>query len=150
MQPTSERLKELFLYDPQTGQLTRRIGKRAGKSAGTFKKGYISVYADQHSYLAHRIIWAMQTGAWPKEELDHINRNKADNRLENLRLASHSENCQNRGQSLGVYFHSQSKKWRAYVYRKRKTISLGYFDTKEQALAARAKGVVEYYTHANT
>lgn len=149
MRPTSNRLNELFSYDAQTGQLTRRIGKRAGKPAGTPKKGYISVYADRRSYLAHCIVWAMHYGEWPAPQIDHINRDKSDNRLENLRLATSGENCQNRGKPLGVYFHKGSQKWNAYVYKKRKAINLGYYETKEQALAARAAGVAAHYTHAS-
>lgn len=149
MHPTPQRLRELFSYDPLTGELTRRIGKRKGKPAGTIKKGYISVYADRRSYLAHRIIWAMIYETWPEQQIDHINRDKSDNRLENLRAASSGENCQNRGLPRGVYFHKSSQKWNAYVYKKRKAISLGYFLTEAEALAARAAGVAQHYTHAN-
>lgn len=149
MRPTSDRLNELFSYDAQTGQLTRRIGKRAGKLTGTPNKGYLSVYADRRSYPAHCIIWAMHYGVWPELQIDHINRDKSDNRLENLRLATPSQNCQNRGKPLGVYFHKVSQKWCAYVYNKRKMISLGYFLSKDDALKARAEGVAKYYTHSD-
>lgn len=150
MRPTPKRLRELFQYDSATGILTRRIGKRAGRITGTSKKGYLSVYADRVSYQAHLIVWAMIHDKWPEKYIDHVNRDKSDNRIENLREASHSENCQNRGKPLGVYFHKHSQKWAAYVYKKRKLINLGYYLSKDDALVARAKGVAEYYTHANT
>ena len=150
MRPTPERLRQLFDYDPETGQMTRRIGKRAGKPAGTIKKGYISVYADRRSYLAHQIIWAMHYDYWPPEQIDHANKNKSDNRIQNLRLATPSQNCQNRGKPLGVYFHKVSQRWCAYVYIKRKTIWLGSFLHKDDALKARVEGVAKYYTHSDT
>ena len=87
-----------FIYCPDTGLVTRR--KKSGKiPAGTVvgsesKHGYLQVQIKYVSYRLHRVIWCMVYGEWPgKDELiDHINGNKLDNRISNLRKATHSEN----------------------------------------------------------
>lgn len=143
------RLHELFDYDDKTGVLTRKTGKWKGRKAGTLRKGYVIVYLDRQFRLAHRIIWAMHNGRWPENEIDHINRIKDDNRIENLRPATHAQNCQNRN-GKGVCWHKATKKWNAYVFIKRKRIDLGLFTNIDDALAARKRGVLMYYTHAET
>ena len=97
---TVDLLKELFDYDKETGNL---IWKRkpstkikVGDIAGTLKdNGYIYVGINHNSYRAHRLIFLMHKGYLPKT-IDHINRDKLDNRIENLRPATVSQNSMNR------------------------------------------------------
>ena len=95
------RIRELLAYDHVSGLLTWRWsghGVTCGEEAGSIdrKTGYRRVRIDGHNYQAHRVIWLLVTGAWPKVQIDHINTNRADNRFENLREASGSENQWNK------------------------------------------------------
>jgi hypothetical protein len=95
-------VRERFNYDPETGRLTRRTAphkhpQRVGEAVGSIgKSGYLRVRVDLAFFMVHRLIWAHQYGCWPKE-IDHIDRDKTNNRLENLRECTHSENLSNRG-----------------------------------------------------
>lgn len=147
LHPTIERLQELFSYDPLTGLVTRRIARAraaAGTVAGTItRSGYLSVGVDGGEYYIHRIAWAIYFGAWPTWEIDHANRDKADNRITNLRQASRSENIANLATSRrntsgikGVSFHKGAGKWTAQIKFDGKQRYLGLHETKEQAAAA--------------
>lgn len=102
--PTAEELQQLLDYDPETGVLTwkARTGKhaatfnstRAGKPAGTLRRdGYVAMKVKNVIYAAHRVIWALVHDEWP-ECIRHVNRNDADNRLQNLRGMTRAEICQ--------------------------------------------------------
>jgi hypothetical protein len=99
-------LHDLFDYDPETGILTYKSGIlprytwnrcRAGKRAGfVHSDGYRVVRINQcHQLREHRVIWAFVYGTWPKDLIDHINGNKLDNRLSNLREITNEENLFN-------------------------------------------------------
>ena len=120
---TAERLRQLFLYDPLTGIFTWRINPsikaRIGDVAGCrTHKGYIQIQCDNVQYLAHRLAWLYYHGYFPKDELDHRNGDKRDNRIANLREATSTQNKWNRGVRRnglkGVYFckDRKSKCWR--------------------------------------
>jgi len=159
---TQDRLKELLHYNPLTGTFTwlprdikHFICKRtwstwhsnfANKVAGnTSPKGYrtirIALYGDK-SYLSHRLAWLYVYGEWPKEHIDHINGNRSDNRIINLRDVDRLCNAQNQRTTkresklpLGVYFY-KNKPVRPYSASLRvdyKVKFLGYFDTPEEA-----------------
>src|SRR5579862_7745832 len=97
---TPERLKEVLDYDPATGEFrwkTRLGGKAvAGRVAGYLDRGYISIRIDRRIYMAHRLAWLWVYGVWPEGWLDHINRKKNDNRIDNLRLAEPWQNQANK------------------------------------------------------
>lgn len=91
--------------------------------------------------LLHRFI----TNCPENKIIDHINRNPLDNRKENLRVCTTFENCQNKGEKenklpIGIGYHKATGKYRAYINKGNKQISLGYYNTKEDAINAR-----EYY-----
>lgn len=92
--PPIERLNELFSYDSSTGIVTR---KRTGKRVGTNCHGHLRVGIDKQLYLLHRIIWKLHTGNDPSPyEIDHINRIRDDNRIDNLRLVTTQDNLKNK------------------------------------------------------
>lgn len=142
---TQERLKEVLDYNSETGLFfwKRKINKIPnGKPAGANQnRGYIQLMIDSHNYLAHRLAWLYVHGKWPKNQIDHINRDKKDNRILNLRDVSNSTNQLNIGlrshNSSGVTGVVKSAKphrpWAAQINRNNKKIFLGYFQTIEEA-----------------
>jgi HNH endonuclease len=146
--PSLDRLRELFSYDPETGLFTRitkppRSKFRAGTVAGwKHSSGYVYMRVDGRVYLAHRLAWFWVYGTWPGE-IDHINRNRPDNRIINLRPATPSLNRLNCGPTgrSGVTGVSNAgyrfRPWCARIEVDGKNVVLGYFAEKEQAVAAR-------------
>ena len=121
-----------------------RFKKQIGTKAGALRKdGYRVVLLDNKTVLAHRVIFLMHHGYVP-DVIDHINQNQTDNRIENLRASDRSRNAHNRKPMAtnksgvsGVNWHSTQKKWRAYIAIGRKTIHLGTFNEKADAILAR-------------
>jgi hypothetical protein len=144
-------LRELFDYNPETGNLHWKVHaarrRKPGEIAGCKDPtGRILVGINRKIYKAHRIIWAWMTGKWPDSQIDHINEDPSDNRWINLRVANQSQNMSNititRGNTSGfkgVSFIERTGKWRAYIGVDNRTIHLGTFPTKEEAIAARKK-----------
>jgi hypothetical protein len=97
---TVAELSKIVSYDPETGVFfwaVTRSGQRVGKRCGSMtRNGYRRVTVNGISMAAHRVAWALYYGEWPMKNIDHINRDRADNRICNLRLATQSENCTNR------------------------------------------------------
>jgi hypothetical protein len=143
---TFQKLNSLLSYDPDTGHITWRISKgrvRAGSAAGSISgNGYLYIRVDKKNYSAHRLAWLLFYRSWPAV-LDHINRNKLDNRICNLRQATPSENGANRGVQKnsrsglkGVHKANQANGWQAQIKINGKVRHLGTFDTPEEASAA--------------
>ena len=148
---TQERLNQVFSYDKNTGVFIRilTIGSgrfKLGQIAGyTCKKtGYRHVGIDYRQYLEHRLAWLYVYGNWPINDIDHIDGDKLNNRLSNLRDVSVSVNIQNqrRPQSgnksgyLGVHWDSRDKTWLSTIGLRGKKIRIGSFKTAEEASAA--------------
>ena len=110
-----------------------------GKECGNIGKHYRSMKCQGRKMQVHRVIWFICKGSWPSEnkDIDHINQDKLDNRIENLREVSRSDNAFN-NKALNAY--PNGKGWRARVGK----INLGTFKTKEEA-AAVAKKYKETY-----
>jgi len=141
---TAERLRELLTYDPETGVFTRRVSRRgcsAGEVAGCLHSvGYFYVGVDRVKYPVHRLAWLYMTGSWPREEVDHINGVRSDNRWANLRAATKSQNMQNQRKSrggtskyLGVCRAHWGGKWLARIVANGKQKNIGIFQTEEEA-----------------
>ena len=122
--PTQKRLKEIFDYNPENGCL---YWKKTGRLADSHdSKGYKIVKLDDVSYLQHRLVWMIVYGEDPGSLfIDHINRIPDDNRAENLRLATMSQNKCNAIWS-GIY--KRGLRWRAQIKHHGKKIQLGTFD----------------------
>jgi len=160
---TGSRMEQAFIIDAENGHVFwkgSRGSVAAGKQAGTLTKGgnnrgggYLKLDVDGRSYRLHQIIWAYHTGRWPDGEIDHINRNRSDNRIANLRDSTVSQNRVNRpAQSNNksgfkwVSWDRGSNSWCAKICARRKgrrvTLYNSYHKTPEEAFAvasAKAK-----------
>lgn len=145
---TQKRLHELLIYVPESGVFTWRVsrGSRSqGSTAGTPDAiGYSLIRIDGTFYKAHRLAWMYVNGEFTPHGIDHINRNKSDNSIANLRPATQMQNLQNQSISKrntsgyqGVNWHSQRKKWRAEIAVNKKTYHLGLFENISDAIFAR-------------
>lgn len=164
--PSPGLLRQLLKYDSTSGALTwrrrpisffrddarwsagqscKRWNTRyAGKEAFTATvTGYRCGRLSKRNYLAHRVIWAMVYDEWPVSEVDHIDRDRQNNRICNLRLATRSENAanqcmrsNNRSGFKGVTWSKVAKKWTAEISFNNKRNYLGLFETKEEAALA--------------
>lgn len=139
--------KDYYRYNDDGTLLNLRTNKIAG---GLTKEGYIRIRLNGVEYRAHRIVWELHNGKIPEGMLiDHINRIKTDNRIENLRLATQSQNLNNQpGRSkLGLPKGVQisNSKYRAKITINGKSIHLGVFDTPEEAGKAYEDKAVELY-----
>jgi hypothetical protein len=117
------------------------------------RNGYSTIRVHSLTVMTHRAIWVLHYGAWPKGEVDHINGNRADNRIENLRDVSKAGNMRNqyaRRNSIsgfpGVHFRKGKKRkpWVARIGKRGTWITLGYFATREEAIACRKREQVKY------
>jgi hypothetical protein len=152
---TVDDLRSLLEYDPCTGLFSWKLKKRghvnpgdkAGYSCG---RGYVYIKIGQKRYSAHRLAWFYVHGVWPSDEIDHINGNRSDNRIKNLREANHAQNTQNsktRAHNTsgmkGVGLHKG--KWRALIRVEGKSKHLGYFATPGDAHAAYCSAATELH-----
>ena len=143
--PSKEELDATFTY--RNGDLLWRDDRnsrtKAGMRAGSpDKDGYIIVRLNGRGYRAHRLIWAMH-GNPPAETIDHINRDPSDNRIENLRAASNSEQhcniglpANNRSGVKGVFWRKDTNDWLGRVCFRGKAYHAGIFNTKEDCAKA--------------
>lgn len=149
--PTQPRLKNLLHYDPETGAFTWRISRggtaRAGSGAGSDNgRGYELITVDGVRLLTHRLAFVYMTGAPPPGFVDHINRDRSDNRWANLRPATRRENAGNVGRQRnntsghrGVVWSKQRGKWQACGFSGGRRTHLGLFSNLEEAAAVAQK-----------
>ena len=146
---TAEYLRSILDYNSETGIFTWKVrtanrvkvGDVAGYSNGN---DYLQISVQSRLYQAHRLAWLHTRGVWPKDQIDHINRNRSDNRISNLREATNKQNQQNTGKQSnntsghpGVSWYKRISKWQAQIDHNQKHIHLGYFTDIEEALSAR-------------
>ena len=148
MSLTYERVRELFDYR-EDGNLIRKVsgyGNNAGSMAGTLcGDGYYNIQIDYEKHYAHRVVWLWHHGYMPESQIDHINRARGDNRIENLREVSHQCNLRNSGNPRdnksgvkGVYTSPKlGNVWLARITSNRKTYHLGTFKCFDEAVLHR-------------
>lgn len=164
-------LRRLLRYEPETGKLywlERPVGmfkdtpnKTAvqiakwwnGRFAGKEALAALGVYGCRAGTLlgskngtayAHRVAWALHYGEWPSGGIDHEDGDRSNNRIGNLRLATHQQNMQNKklyrsnkSGAHGVAFNRRMNRWQAYITENKRHRHIGTFDTREAAVAAR-------------
>ena len=151
-----ERIRELFDYNPLDGHLRWKVPRQKvnkGDVAGyvSSSDGYRYVCFDYNELLAHRIIWVLVTGDWPRCQIDHVDRNRANNVWANLREATNSQNTRN----AGVQRNNKSTNYRGIdIYRGKyrvrirangKDILVGKFTSLQEAKAARVEAEKKYW-----
>lgn len=171
---TQSRLKELLHYSPESGVFTwkhrsidnfdslhefRRWNTRYdGTVAGSIHsvQGYIAIDVLSVKYISHRLVWLYIYGVWPDGEIDHINHNRSDNRISNLRVVSLIENQRNQSIPrnntsgvVGVSWYKHTEKWVAYISVNGKRVGLGYFTEKADAVACRHAANIKHGFHPN-
>jgi len=154
--PKRSRLLELHKYDFETGEITHikpRSGVTVGRLAGNKAYGYFRIRVDSQLYLSHRLMFLVFYGVDPLEyEVDHIDGCKENNKPENLRLATHSQNQQNSDVQKnnssgyrGVALHKASRKYIARIKVNKKQQYLGLFKTREEASLAYQKAASDLF-----
>jgi hypothetical protein len=120
------------------------------------KDGYRRIRIYKILYLAHRLAWLYKFEKFPPIDIDHINHNRLDNRILNLRSVNRSDNmkngsvrCDNKSGVAGVHWSKQRKKWQVTIGIGEKNISLGRFSNKEEAVKIRKDAEKKYRYHKN-
>ena len=154
MKESQEYLHKMFSYDGKN--LIWKVRKTNSVKIGDIAKsvdgkGYIHVSIDGKRYKAHRLIWMFVYGYMPENQIDHINRVRDDNRIENLREVSQSCNTQNSGIRSdntsgikGIYWHKKRNNWAARITVNGKRKNLGGFKNKVDAAKARYEAELKY------
>jgi len=139
-------VKEIFeLIDgelwrkPYINRAGRKIPRRVINSVANTKKGYCAVSINRKNMQYHRIVWELVFGPISKGlQIDHINGNKIDNRIENLRLVTNRENCHNyswhrEGRLPGCYYRKDCNKWQARTKVNGRTVHIGLYANEQDA-----------------
>jgi hypothetical protein len=164
--PTADDVRNRLDCDPETGIFTWRAcaamriewnTRYAGAVAGSDNsQGYRDISIDGKRHLAHRLAWLIMTGEWPVDDIDHINGDRADNRIANLRAVDRTENMRNAAMRsdntsghMGVCWDKRCEKWRAQIKANGRRIHLGLFTALADAIAARAAAEIAYGFHQN-
>lgn len=166
-------LRQLLRYEPDTGRLfwhRRPVDmfpdarawkiwntRYAGKEAFTaHSSGYRNGRIFDKGHRAHRVIWAIVHGESPAMEIDHIDGDRTNNRIDNLRHINGAENQRNKGINknntsgvLGVCRDTSRNKWLARIWANGREVTLGRFDELEEAVSARKVAIEKYGYHPN-
>ncbi len=135
---TYEEASNLFSYSPENGIVRRLL---TGCIVGSLTSdGYLTVYRLGKNYRLHRLAWLLTYGEWPEKFIDHINGDRKDNRIKNLREVLNSENLMNckrysnnKSGIKGVSWDKKRRKWRVTLTASKKTSHLGYLESLEDA-----------------
>lgn len=148
---TVRRVRYLLAYNPKTGKLTWKVRQSirvqiGDEITGRMKQGHLRVSIDYRRYLAHRVAWFHFYGRWPRGRLDHKNTKENDNRIRNLREATHPQNLWNRGAQhnnmcglKGVSYDDRRDRWFARIMVNGKLHWLGYFVSAKHSHSAYVK-----------
>lgn len=147
-------VKGRYTYNADEGVLTSR---KTGDPVGHVKRnGYMRVDVDGKTFAVHRVCWFLHYGKWPQGDIDHINHDRKDNRICNLRVVDRKTNMRNASKSAanksgftGVGWCKQQNKWYAAIMVDGKNIKLGRYDALIDAIASRMRANKKYGFHAN-
>jgi len=150
---TQRKLKELVSYDRETGVFT---SLRNNLPIGHNHKGYLAINIEGKPQLAHRLAFLWEYGEFPPEMVDHIDGNRTNNKLVNLRACTNQQNQRNRGLSKsnrsgfkGVSWDKQLGKWRVKLTINRRTIHFGSFSCLELASLVASEAQDKYFKEFN-
>lgn len=171
---TQEFVKEIFHYDPETGEIKYRArslslfdgnerirnawnSRCSGKIAGNIcTKGYRFVHIFRERHKAHRIAWLYVHGKYPEHQIDHINGIRSDNRIVNLRAVTNADNAKNMSRNkrnksgvTGVFWSSPRGRWMASICYNYKDEFLGSYKDFFEAVCARKSAANKYGFHEN-
>jgi hypothetical protein len=159
--PSEFEIRDALNYEYATGDFTWRKSRgsraQAGDKAGSLaKNGNLDIRLDGVSYKAHRLAWKIFYGKDPADQIDHIDGDKTNNRFANLRVVDNTENQRNAKRPsnntsghIGVTWDKANSKWAAQIMVDGKTIRLGRFASKAEAIAARKAAEVLHGFHEN-
>ena len=151
---THDRANEKFIYDVDTGKVLRRTtGKEAGTSNG---RGYTQIFVDGKRYVAHRIAWLLNNKEFPNGEVDHIDGDTTNNRMDNLRVVDRTGNNHNtkmpKSNTSGIMGVSRQKaagKWQVAIQSNGESIFLGLHDCILMASLVRQEAEIYFDYHPN-
>lgn len=141
---TQDKVKQVLDYNPATGEFTWKVATsnrvKPGEVAGRLCKtlGYILIGIKSKTHLAHRLAWLYTYGEWPKQQVDHVDGNRSNNAIANLRDVSNRQNSSNRkchrdGRLVGAVYYKANDKWGSKIVKDDKQHYLGLFDTEWEA-----------------
>ncbi len=143
VKPSIDRLRELLEFDHDTGIVRNRITRGPSKRSDIAghenpSTGYWMIWIEGRHYRRSHLNWVEHNGCWPTDQIDHINGDRSDDRVENLREATVRENCTNRkrhrnGNLVGALFNKRQKQWRTQIRYESRILHLGYFDDSEES-----------------
>lgn len=153
MRVSIEYLRKRYSYNPETGDITSRGTGRVFKTYRTDgRTNYITMSLKRRPAFAHRVAWALHYGEWPNGQIDHIDRDGTNNRINNLRIVDWVQNARNQRPPVtsksgvcGVIWVKEKSKWRAQIGVAGKQICLGYYKEVEEARSARKAGEEKYW-----
>lgn len=165
--PSIDYLRQRLRYEADTGKLywreyphapskwnMRWAGKEAGSKGGS--RRYSHIILNYQTLKTHRVAWVLHHGTWPVGQIDHINHVRNDNRIENLRDVSLTENRRNHSRSkantsgvTGVTYCKRTGKWLGQLQVDRRNVLFSRFDTMQEAIDARKAAEAEYGFHRN-
>lgn len=141
-QETYEEAALRYTYDPEKGLLYNKEKRAVGAKR---TDGYLDIGHKDKNLLVHRLVFVMYYGYLPNQ-IDHINQDKTDNRIDNLRGVSRRENAMNNPRRKGgVYWDKRRNKWYAKIQKDKKQNFLGYFSSRDEALAARRDAELTFF-----
>lgn len=150
-----DEVRKLLYYNPETGKIFH-VSDDSEAFTYIHDNGYRRGYINRRRYYAHRVAWAIHFGAWPQKSIDHINHDRQDNRLSNLREADHKTNGRNRKLSSnnksgfnGVGWVKRVSMWQARIKINGKLKHIGFYSDITDAVTARRRAEREHGFHEN-
>jgi len=158
---TQKELKEVLNYNPKNGLFTWKIKANKDRNIGSVagsknKKGYVIIGYDRKTYLGHRLAHLYMLGEFPKNQIDHKDHIKHNNKWKNLREVTNQENHKNmtiqknnKSGHIGVSFNKEKNKFQSYITVNNKKINLGYYVELNSAIYARKQAETKYNFYKN-